>query len=65
MQLASQTPAEVNRGANEVERLRCVLDRSYARMRERARIAWSERQEKDPADACVSIRVGGRDRLSA
>ena len=43
---------------DEVAGLERALDKSYARMRERARAAWERHHAgKDPSDACVSVRV--------
>lgn len=45
-------------GADEVQKLREILDKSYAQMRERAKLEWRRRcPEADPSDACVHVRV--------
>ena len=45
--------------AEEVQKLRQVLDKSYAQLRERARMEWRHRcAEADPSDACVHVRIG-------
>jgi hypothetical protein len=50
-----QTPSE------EITGLESALARAYARLRERARAAWERQQAgtKDPAAACVSVRITG------
>lgn len=49
-----------NRDASdEVQKLREVLDKSYAQLRERARVEWQHRcSEADPSDVCVHVRIG-------
>lgn len=49
-----------NRAASdEVQKLREVLDKSYAQLRERARMEWRRRcAEADPSDVCVHVRIG-------
>jgi hypothetical protein len=43
---------------DEVAGLERALDKSYTRMRERAKAAWARHDAgKDPSDACVSVRV--------
>jgi hypothetical protein len=44
---------------DELGRLQHVLDRVYTRLRERAARQWAHRasQSKDPADACVHVRI--------
>lgn len=43
---------------DEIAGLERALDKSYARMRERARAAWERHHAgNDPADACVTVRV--------
>lgn len=49
---------ESRTGADEVQKLREILDKSYARLRERAKLEWRRRcSEPDPSDACVHVRV--------
>jgi len=49
------TPSE------EITGLESALAKAYARLRERARAAWERHQagKKDPAAACVSVRITG------
>lgn len=42
----------------EAQGLERALDKSYSRIRERAREAWERHHAgKDPSEACVSVRV--------
>jgi hypothetical protein len=42
-----------------IEGLERALDRSWARLRDKARTAWESQVAKpDPSDACVSVRIG-------
>jgi hypothetical protein len=44
--------------ADEAEGLERALDKTYSRLRERARAAWERHHAgKDPTDACVSVRI--------
>jgi len=44
--------------ADEIQKLREILDKSYAQMREQAKLEWRRRcTEIDPSDACVHVRV--------
>lgn len=47
--------------SEEITGLESALARAYARLRERARVAWERQQagKKDPAAACVSVRITG------
>ena len=51
-----------NRDAvDEVQKLQEALDKSYAQLRERARMQWQQhRAGGDPSDACVHVRIGRR-----
>jgi hypothetical protein len=43
---------------DEVAGLDRALDKTYIRMRERARAAWEHHHAgEDPSDACVSVRI--------
>ena len=43
---------------DEVAGLRRALDKSYSRLRERARVAWERHHAgEDPADSSVSVQV--------
>ena len=55
-------PGNWNRDAtDEIQKLREVLDKSYAQLRERARQQWRRHcAEADPSDACVQVRIGHR-----
>jgi hypothetical protein len=47
--------------ADEVQKLQEALDKSYAHLRERARMQWQRRcAEADPSDSCVQVRIGRR-----
>lgn len=56
-----QTPSE------EITGLESALAKAYARLRERARAAWERQQagKKDPAAACVSVRITGTNTTSS
>jgi hypothetical protein len=56
-----QTPSE------EITGLESALATAYARLRERARAAWEHQQagKKDPAAACVSVRITGTNTTSS
>lgn len=42
----------------EIKGLRRALDKTYARLRERALAEWKrEHSANDPADACVTVRI--------
>jgi hypothetical protein len=46
--------------ADEIQRLRDILDKSYAQFREQARQEWGRRcTEPDPSDACVHVQIRG------
>jgi hypothetical protein len=43
---------------DEIKGLRRALDKTYARLRERALAEWKrEHSANDPADACVTVRI--------
>jgi hypothetical protein len=50
---------ESKHAASEVQGLQWALDKSYAQLRERAQAEWQRRcADRDPSDACVSVRIG-------
>ena len=50
--------ARKSRPVDEVAGLEQALDKSYSRLRERARAAWERHHAgKDPSDACISVRI--------
>ena len=54
--------------ADEIQKLRDILDKSYAQLREQARMEWRRRcTETDPSDACVHVRIrcSGQRRLGS
>ena len=45
-------------GAEELRNLGTILDQSYAKLREQARLQWQRRcPEADSSDACVHVRI--------
>ena len=55
--LARRTTQNGN-GAEELQKLDTILDQSYAKLREQARLQWQRRcPEADSSDACVHVRL--------
>lgn len=43
---------------DEIQKLRVILDKSYAQLREQAGLEWRRRcTETDPSDACVHVQI--------
>ncbi len=48
-----------NEYSREKDALQQALDKSYAQLRERARVEWQRyHAARDPSDACVRVRIG-------
>ena len=59
MKTLARERSESGAASDEVQKLREVLDRSYALMRERASREWHRRcVDPDPSDACVNVHIG-------
>ena len=51
--------SESEHTGSEVQGLQWALDKSYAKLRERAQAEWQRRcADRDPSDACVCVRIG-------
>jgi hypothetical protein len=63
MQPLARRAIQNGNGAEELHKLGTILDKSYAKLREQARLQWQRRcPEADSSDACVHVRIRARHR---
>jgi hypothetical protein len=66
MKTLARRLSEDDHATSEVQSLRRALDKSYAKLRERAEAEWQRRcAGRDPSDACVRVRIGQNRRQQA